>query len=66
MVTNPDSDFFTSENLSYINEQDLEDRDHYTQDNVFWVPESERWESLRAKGNQTAIGAIIDRAMGDV
>ena len=42
MVTNPDSDFFISENLSNINEQDLEDRDYYTQDNVFWVPESAR------------------------
>jgi type I restriction enzyme M protein len=66
MVTNPDSDFFISENLSDINEQDLEDRDYYTQDNVFWVPESARWESLRAKGKQPDIGAIIDRAMGDI
>ena len=38
MVTDPKSDFFISENLDDINEQDLEDRDYYTQDNVFWVP----------------------------
>ena len=66
MVTNLDSDFFISENLSDINEQDLEDRDYYTQDNVFWVPESARWETLRDQAKQTDIGTIIDRAMGDI
>ncbi len=66
MVTNPDSDFFISENLSDINEQDLEDRDYYTQDNVFWVPESARWETLRDQAKQPDIGAIIDRAMSDI
>ncbi len=66
MVTNPDSDFFISENLSEINEKDLEDRDYYTQDNVFWVPESARWETLRDQAKQTDIGEIIDRAMGDI
>tara|TARA_A100001388_G_scaffold158930_1_gene118520 strand:- start:640 stop:2895 length:2256 start_codon:yes stop_codon:yes gene_type:complete len=63
MVTNPDSDFFISENLSDINKEDLEDRDYYTQDNVFWVPESARWETLREQAKQHEIGAIIDRAM---
>ena len=66
LVTDPKSDFFISENLSNINEKDLEDRDYYTQDNVFWVPESARWETLRAQGKQPDIGAIIDRAMGDI
>jgi len=66
MVTNPKSDFFISENLSDINEQDLEDRDYYKQDNVFWVPESARWETLRDQAKQSDIGAIIDRAMGDI
>ena len=66
MVTNPKSDFFISDSLSDINEKDLEDRDYYTQDNVFWVPESARWESIRAKGKQADIGGIIDRAMGDI
>ena len=66
MVTNPDSDFFISENLSDINEKDLEDRDYYTQDNVFWVTESARWETLRDQAKQPDIGGIIDRAMGDI
>ena len=66
LVTDPKSDFFISENLADINEKDLEDRDYYTQDNVFWVPESARWETLRAQGKQPDIGAIIDRAMSDI
>jgi type I restriction enzyme M protein len=66
LVTDPKSDFFINENLSDINEKDLEDRDYYTQDNVFWVPESARWETLRAQGKQSDIGAIIDRAMSDI
>lgn len=66
LVTDPKSDFFIAENLSDINEKDLEDRDYYTQDNVFWVPESARWEALRAQGKQPDIGAIIDSAMSDI
>ena len=66
MVTDPNSDFFISEDLNDINEKDLEDRDYYTQDNVFWVPESARWETLRSQAKQTDLGAIIDRAMGGI
>jgi len=66
MVTDPKSDFFISEDLNDINEKDIEDRDYYTQDNVFWVPESARWETLRSQAKQTDLGAIIDRAMGDI
>jgi type I restriction enzyme M protein len=66
LVTDPKSDFFINENLSDINEKDLEDRDYYTQDNVFWVPESARWETIRAQGKQPDIGEIIDRAMSDI
>ena len=66
MVTNPDSDFFISENLSVINEKDLEDRDYYTQDNVFWVPESARWETLRDQAKQPDFGFIIDNALPEI
>jgi len=66
MVTNPDSDFFINEDITEIDEKDLEDRDYYTQDNVFWVPESARWETLRDQAKQPDLGAIIDRAMGDI
>ena len=39
---------------------------HFPKDNVFWVPESARWETLRSQAKQTDLGAIIDRAMGDI
>ena len=42
---------------------ELEDRDYYTAVNVFWVPESARWETLRAAAKQTNIGKQIDDAL---
>ncbi len=42
---------------------ELEDRDYYTAVNVFWVPESARWEALRAAAKQTNIGKQIDDAL---
>ena len=65
MVSNPSSEFFISENPSEY-EGDLEDRDYYTKDNVFWVPAEARWNSLRAKAKQPDIGAQIDRAMVEI
>ena len=66
MVIDPKSDFFISKNINDINHTDLEDRDYYTQDNVFWVPETARWESIRAKAKQPDLGAIIDNALTDI
>ncbi len=42
---------------------ELEDRDYYTEGNVFWVPESARWEALRAAAKQPDIGKRIDEAL---
>jgi type I restriction enzyme M protein len=41
------------------------DRDFYTADNVFWVPEEARWDWLkgRATSVQPTIGELIDEAM---
>ena len=58
-LSDPDSDFFISENLSDY-ENELEDRDYYTQDNVFWVPKEARWETLRSQAKQPDIGSLID------
>lgn len=44
-------------------ETELEDRDYYTADNVFWVPEAARWEALRATAKQPDIGKRIDDAL---
>jgi len=41
----------------------LEDRDEYTGDNVFWVPEGARWAELQAMAKQPEIGQLIDTAM---
>lgn len=62
MVSDPKSEFFISETPSEY-ESELEERDYYTQDNVFWVPQDARWESLRSKAKQPDIGSIIDSAM---
>ncbi len=42
---------------------ELEDRDYYKAVNVFWVPETARWESLRASAKQPDIGKRIDDAL---
>lgn len=43
-----------------------EDPDEYLAENVFWVPKEARWSHLQASARQTAIGKIIDDAMGAI
>ena len=62
MVSDPASDYFISEDPSEYQEE-LEERDYYVQDNVFWVPQEARWEALRAKAKQPDIGSLVDEAM---
>ncbi|WP_205125652.1 type I restriction-modification system subunit M [Pseudomethylobacillus aquaticus] len=45
---------------------ELEDRDYYKEVNVFWVPETARWETLRAAAKQTDIGKRIDDALTSI
>lgn len=49
--------------LSKNPEADLEDRDEYTAENVFWVPKKARWEYIQSNAKQPEIGAIINDAM---
>ena len=65
MVSDPKSDLFISEDPK-VYEKELEDRDYYTQDNVFWVPQKARWEKLRAQAKQPDIGSIIDKALIEI
>ena len=65
MVSDRSSDYFISENPADY-ESELEERDYYIQDNVFWVPQDARWEKLRAQAKQPDIGAIIDAAMTSI
>ena len=45
---------------------DLEERDYYTEANVFWVPELSRWERIREKAKQPILGRIIDDALVEI
>ena len=62
MVSDPSSEYFISKDPADYAEE-LEERDYYTQDNVFWVPQEARWEALRAMAKQPDIGSMIDNAM---
>ncbi len=62
MVSDPSSDYFVSEDPTEF-EEELEERDYYMQDNVFWVPQDARWETLRSQAKQPDIGALVDGAM---
>ncbi len=60
---------FADPNDEYFIEQeafrltDLEERDYYTEANVFWVPDAARWEHIRNQAKQPDIGKIIDDAL---
>jgi len=41
----------------------IEDRDEYSAEHVFWVPEKARWPNLQAKAKQATIGKLLDDAM---
>ena len=64
MVSDPNSEYFPSEDpAEYADE--LEERDYYTQDNVFWAPQEARREALRDKAKQPDIGSMIDKVCSD-
>lgn len=41
----------------------LDDKDEYTREGVFWVPEGARWGNLAAQAKSAGIGELIDNAM---
>ena len=43
-----------------------EERDEYTADNFFWVPEDARWNALREGAKEPDIGGRVDAAMAAV
>ena len=63
-VDDPDSDYFmpTDDGKAAV----LEDRDEYTSEGVFWMPEHHRWDDLRKAAKQSDIGERIDAAMDAV
>lgn len=65
MVSDSKSDLFISEDPK-VYEKELEDRDYYTKDNVFWVPQKSRWEKIRSQAKQPDIGSIIDKVLIEI
>lgn len=61
LVADPESDYYTPDDADrkYV----LEDRDEYTAEGVFWIPEGHRWDDLVKDGKQPNIGELIDAAM---
>jgi len=56
-------DYFLQDADVSLMDAELEDRDYYKEVNVFWMPETARWESLRAQAKQADIGKRIDDAL---
>lgn len=61
LVSDPDSEYFMPTEEARL--ATLEDRDEYTSEGVFWVPEGHRWDDLVKAGKQPNIGGLIDSAM---
>ena len=60
-VSDPKSEWFIKdEQERYLA---VEDRDEYTAENIFWVPQEARWEFIQSKAKQPEIGKIIDTAL---
>ena len=65
-LTNPADEYFYHDAQPGDVEAELEDRDYYKEVNAFWVPESARWEALRAAAKQVDIGKRIDDALSQI
>jgi type I restriction enzyme M protein len=61
--TTVNDDYFLPDQslVNVVNE--LEDRDYYTEANVFWVPGNARWQFIRDSAKQPALGKLIDEAL---
>jgi len=44
----------------------LDDRNYYKEVNVFWVPESSRWEVIQQNAKQADIASQIDNALYEI
>ena len=62
-LQNPQDELYFGQATAQEIAAELEDRDYYTSENVFWVPEGARWEALRAAAPQPEIGKRVDDAL---
>jgi type I restriction enzyme M protein len=65
-LTDENDDYYFPDADEADLEAELEDRDYFKMVNVFWVPETARWEALRAKAKQADIGKRIDDALAAI
>ncbi|WAX55107.1 type I restriction-modification system subunit M [Jatrophihabitans cynanchi] len=64
LVDDPDSEYYMP--TAAAKTSVLGDRDEYTAEGVFWIPEGHRWEDLRNAGQQADIGTRVDKAMEEI
>ena len=62
-LADPDDEYYYGQAAAEDLAAELEDRDYYREVNIFWVPETARWEALRAAAKQPDIGKRIDEAL---
>lgn len=62
-LRDPKDEYYFGEASDTELAKELELRDYYTATNVFWVPETARWEALRAAAKSPDIGKRIDDAL---
>ena len=62
-LRDPKDEYYFGEASDVELAKELELRDYYTATNVFWVPESARWEAIRAAAKAPDIGKRIDEAL---
>ncbi len=62
------SDRFEAKYKELVEEGDgfEEDKDEYTAENIFFVPENARWEVIAAAAHTPEIGTVIDDAMRSI
>ena len=65
-LRDPEDEFFYGDAADEDIAAELEDRDYYVASNVFWVPESARWETIRSSAKQATIGKRIDDALTSI
>ena len=49
-----------------LGEDFVDDRDEYEAENVFWVPETARWQAVASAARTPEIGAVVDAAMREI
>src|SRR5699024_9419319 len=66
-LSDPDSDYYMPEDMrAEALEELVEDRDFYSQDNVFWVPAEARFAHLLVTASEPKLGQRLDDAIADI